>query len=148
MTRRVRLGLWLAVLLAGSVVGWFFTPQLMANIPGRWRYYLPQSVLVAITTPLPPALPTPNRAALPTARLPGSATTKSVAATPTAVFSPSPVVVPTTAAATETAVSSAPTFPAPTATPDPLPNAITLDNLHIIPQKFNNCGPTNLTISL
>ena len=140
MTRRVRLGLWLAVLLASNVAGWFFAPQIIANIPGRWRFYLPPSVLVAITTPLPPALPTPNLTGLPTVVRPATAT-------PTAVFSPFPTTIPTTATA-ETAVSPTPTFPAPTATPDPLPNAITLDNLHIIPQKFNNCGPTNLTISL
>ncbi|MCA9968369.1 MAG: hypothetical protein KC423_29190, partial [Anaerolineales bacterium] len=140
MTRRVRLGLWLAVLLASNVAGWFFAPQIIANIPGRWRFYLPPSVLVAITTPLPPALPTPNLTGLPTVVRPATAT-------PTAVFSPFPTTIPTTATA-ETAVSPTPTFPAPTATPDPLPDAITLDNLHIIPQKFNNCGPTNLTISL
>ncbi len=143
MTQRIRLGLWLgAMLLAGSVVSWFFLPQLVDNIPGRWRYYLPQSVLVAITTPLPPALPTPNLPTLPTIQLPSSTATRSV--TPTAVFTPSTTPAATATISAETAVNPSP----PTATPDPLPAAVTLDNLHIIPQKFNNCGPTNLTISL
>lgn len=104
----------------------------MDNLPGRWRYYLPEAVQVAMTTPLPPALPTPNLTALPPVLLPTPVTT--------AVSTPTPI--------PQTAVSPTPSPRPPTATPDPLPTAVTLSNLHIIPQKFNNCGPTNLTISL
>jgi tetratricopeptide (TPR) repeat protein len=38
--------------------------------------------------------------------------------------------------------------PAPTATPIILPSEARIEGLNIIPQKFNNCGPANLTISL
>ncbi|MCA9957048.1 MAG: C39 family peptidase, partial [Anaerolineales bacterium] len=33
-------------------------------------------------------------------------------------------------------------------TTTPLPTAVRLENIQIIPQKFNNCGPANLTITL
>lgn len=139
MTQRSQRGLWAIVglLFVGSLTSWFFLPQLVQDMPGRWRYYLPQPLLAAITTPLPLALPTPNLATVPTAVPPP---TETVA--PTAVFTPT-----TPHITIETAVSPTPQ-PTATATPDPLPATVILDQLHIIPQKFNNCGPTNLAISL
>jgi tetratricopeptide (TPR) repeat protein len=41
----------------------------------------------------------------------------------------------------QTATSAPPTV-------TPLPTAVRLENIQIIPQKFNNCGPANLTITL
>jgi hypothetical protein len=38
--------------------------------------------------------------------------------------------------------------PSPTATTVPLPTAVRLEGISVIPQKLNNCGPTNLTINL
>ena len=39
-------------------------------------------------------------------------------------------------------------LPIPTNTPTPLPSQSVVDGLQIMPQKFNNCGPANLTMVL
>ncbi len=75
--------------------------------------------------PLPTTAPTPARPPLPTT---------------------------TTTDAVTTAVPGTPLSPSPTPTttlwPTPLPASVQLTGLTNIPQKFNNCGPTNLSLTL
>ncbi len=146
--RRVR-GRWvigialLAVVAAAAV--WWALPRL----PGRVRHYLPAPVAALVTTPLPTALPAPTgppAAAAELALLVAVPTPPLATAPPTA-----PIAAATTApiatAAAETAAPSPPaTRPPPLATP--LPPYGRVSGLPIIPQKFNNCGPTNLTLVL
>jgi hypothetical protein len=64
------------------------------------------------------------------------------AITPT-VTAPEVNVEPTLAVASPT---PAPTnTPAPTPTPMPLPNRVVIENMGVVKQSFNNCGPANLT---
>lgn len=124
----------------------FSLPRLVGAMPGRVRQYLPEPVNRLAAAELPDALPTPK---------------PDVAAAPalgilTPTSSPSATPVPTLPAEAEDAPATpnpAPTAtsePTPTATPSPvpLPGFVRLDNVPVIPQKFNNCGPTNLTIVL
>jgi tetratricopeptide (TPR) repeat protein len=55
-----------------------------------------------------------------------------------------------TAMVTSTPTPTATTTPAPTPTPTStrLPTAAQIDGLENVPQKFNNCGPSNLSIAL
>jgi len=80
---------------------------------------------------LPPAAPTPT---MPAPR-PDAETEPPQGSTP-APADPPPASVPPTPA----------TPPTPAA--PPLPAAVRIDGLPIIPQKFNNCGPTNMAIVL
>jgi hypothetical protein len=117
------------------------------------RARLPHQLIELVTTPLPAALPAPaamttSQIIIPTIVLPMAIPT----ATNTAVATPTS----TNANPQATAANSAtpaptdtPTItPAPTATEVPLPTAVRLEGITVIPQKFNNCGPTNLTINL
>jgi hypothetical protein len=124
---------------------WWALPRL----PGRVRHYLPEPLAALVTTPLPTALPAPTGA-------PAAAELALLAAIPT-VATPSPTlaVLPSATAphGTPDAVQPLPTPTlAPTAvpspTPPPLPPYGRVAGLPIIPQKFNNCGPTNLTLVL
>ncbi len=70
------------------------------------------------------------------------------ATTPEAAVEPVAPVVEPTAAATEPAVTPTPAAtdtPAPTPTPMPLPQRVVLENMGVVKQSFNNCGPANLT---
>lgn len=141
------------ILLAGAVaLGalalWWALPGLVANLPGRVRHYVPAAVIERVITPLPSALPAP--AATPVIAL--------ALATP-AVNNPSPTPSPVKATApagdptptTMAIIAAAPTVVAttvPATLPPSLPPYARIDGLPIIPQKFNNCGPTNLTIIL
>jgi hypothetical protein len=139
----------IAVFIALGMAGYWFFPRILAAMPGRVRYYVPEPVLVAFTTPLPTSLPAPAGHApeLPILEL----TTPVFASTPTLVAGPVPSLI-----ASEIAVAPIPpaTGPPATGTPAttpsaiPLPPYIRLDGVPIIPQKFNNCGPTNLTLVL
>lgn len=132
------------VLVFVLVIGfglWQLLPQAAAALPGRVRQYIPEQVLALVTTPLPTALPAPvlSSTATPTA-LPTETTVPTTASTPLSeaesVSTPQP--------------TPSPTLP-PTATATPTPStppAAAIEGLSIIPQKFNNCGPTNLTMVL
>lgn len=149
----------MTILLAGAtalglLALWWASPGLVANLPGRVRHYVPAAVIERITTPLPTALPAP--VATPVIAL--------ALATPTAADLPSPtparqqaatLVRPTTPTAQDQvtvitpAVSQTPMPAVVSGTaPSSLPPYARIDGLPIIPQKFNNCGPTNLTIVL
>ena len=129
------------VVLAAAVLGaavWWTLPRL----PGRLRQYLPEPVAALGVPPLPAALPAPTLpAAVPDLAL--------IQTAPTLPPSPpvAPPAMPPPAANALPTPTLAPTA-VPSPTPPPLPPVCRVDGLPIIPQKFNNCGPTNLTLVL
>lgn len=153
---RSRLLLWLSLIaLVVGVAAWVMLPGALAQLPGRVRQYLPEGLAEATVAPLP------------TAALPAGAADEvalllaTVALPPTVDPPPTPRVTaaPATPIATEraalplpTATMAAPATEA-TLTPSPIPPAdypaaIYLEGVPIFPQKFNNCGPTNLSMVL
>ena len=138
--------------LAAALLGvatWWGAPRLVAALPGRIRQYIPEPVAERIALPLPAALPapagpapgavslalgTPETAAMPTDDPPA-------AGTPAAEDEPLPVETPVPTAGSTAATTATPA-------PSPLPESVRLSGLEIIPQKFNNCGPANLSIVL
>ncbi len=159
--RKVR---WLVVTAVAAVVvaavAWWALPRVVAALPGRVRHYVPDGLAALVTTPLPTALPAPagpDPAALQSALGTRAPLATTAPPEPTAAASASPE---STAAAEPLATQPAsPTAaplptepPSPTEPPPPtavsLPPRARIDGLPIIPQKFNNCGPTNLTIVL
>lgn len=148
-SKRARIGLVVAVAaVVAAVALWWALPRIVAALPGRVRHYIPEALVERVTTPLPTALPAPDDPA-PALELALATSTAVPAATPTLV--PTPPARPETADPGDmqpTPVLSLTPSPAPTATADPLPPYVRIDGLPIIPQKFNNCGPTNLTIVL
>lgn len=133
---RVALPALVVVVLLGGVV-WWGLPRLVAALPGRVRHYVPEALVERVTTPLPTALPAPAGPALAALEL--------ALATPT--LFPTPAGVRGDDLATVIAPRPSPT-PIPASTTAAAPPYGRLDGLPIIPQKFNNCGPTNLTIVL
>jgi tetratricopeptide (TPR) repeat protein len=151
MSKRIKLGLiFIGLLVVAAVAGWWLFPRVVTAMPSRFRIYLPERVLELASTPLPTALPAPTLIAqteiiVPTLTLP----------TETHTPLPTATAVPTNSPAAATAHTPTPTptpppteTPTPTMTPVPLPTAVRIEGLEIIPQKFNNCGPANLTINL
>lgn len=65
-------------------------------------------------------------------------------ATPEATPEPA-AAAPTTEAMPTATLAPIPTVPPPTPTPMPLPATAKLDNMKVVKQSFNNCGPANLT---
>lgn len=139
---RQRLALVSAAVILLALVAWWAMPRLLAAMPGRVRQYVPETVLAEWTTPLPTALPAPRGPAAAELALAAPLLTP----LPTATIAPSPTPPP----AAE--LSQATSTPQPSATPSPRPTRpppyAYVGQLPIIPQKFNNCGPTNLTIVL
>ncbi len=134
----------IGVVLLGLLF-WWAMPRLVAALPGRVRHYVPQALVERVTTPLPAALPVPS----------GPAPAAQELARAAAPATPTPVPSPTNEPADDTATGAVPRpspTPVPTSVPAPtsvpLPPYGRIDGLPIIPQKFNNCGPTNLTIVL
>lgn len=152
--KRVRLTLIVvAAAVLSAVALWWALPRLVAAMPGRYLHYVPETIVEMVTTPLPTPLPPPSAPA-PAALELALSTPTPATPTPTTIV-PTPEVTPE-AAADATNGPQRTNTPAPTATPEipptpthrPLPVATRIDGLPIIPQKFNNCGPTNMTIVL
>lgn len=131
------------ILLSGVALGvviWWLLPQLLANMPGRVRYYLPEVIVVPVTTPLPTALPAPDHppaAALALALATPSATPEPAGVSGVELPIPAPAVTPSMIPVMES-IEAEPT----------IPPYVRISGLPIIPQKFNNCGPTNLSLVL
>lgn len=144
MTKKMlKIALWMGLgLLLLALVSWIALPHLVAALPSRYRLYLPEPVLKAVSAPLPTALPAPALA-------PAVAAAPPILPTPTAVPTDTPTITPTPRP-NETAVPTATATPFPTATPSPtpLPEQAHISGLQIVPQKFNNCGPANLSLLL
>ena len=156
MTGKMRWVLAVVVLaVVGAAVVWWALPRL----PGRVRHYLPAPLVALVTTPLPTALPAPTGAAdaaelallaaIPTVATPTAAAPATAIATAPATTATAPPLEPQNA---PLATPPAETAPPPLATRHPPPATLPpygrVANLPIIPQKFNNCGPTNLTLVL
>lgn len=132
-----------ALAVVAALALWWGLPRIVAALPGRMRHYVPQTLVEMVTTPLPSALPAPAG--------PPPAALELALSTATPDHTSFPTVVPTPIApSTPVAQGSvSPTATAlPTATVVSLPPYGRIAGLPIIPQKFNNCGPTNLTIVL
>ena len=144
-----------AAVMAAAVVGaWWAWPRLASALPGRVRHYVPAALLEPVTTPLPAALPAPTgpppvalelALATPTVKPVADSDTLSPLDTEGETLEDGQQ--PTDGGAMVTAVATNVPAVAPTLTPA-FPPYGRIDGLPIIPQKFNNCGPTNLTIVL
>ncbi|MEZ4594645.1 MAG: C39 family peptidase [Chloroflexota bacterium] len=149
--RTIWLGL-LGLLLVGSVGLYLLYPRLILAAHERYPNVVPDQLLYLVATPLPTALPAPTAVANTDQLSVISDQLAQLQPTPTA--EPTVTLVPTFTPQSPIANLQSPTWP-PTATSTPLPptatplpTAVRLQNISIIPQKFNNCGPANLTITL
>ena len=126
-----------------AVTLWFVSPKIIAALPYRVKSRLPAAVVyLAVTPPPATALPAPAAPAPPPAVPPAIILPATSPQPPTPTPSPAPPR-PLTPAPLYT-----PTPSPPPPSPTPLPAAVRLENISIVPQKFNNCGPANLAINL
>ena len=154
MSNRVKYGVLFLVLAQIAVIAFLFVaPRLVNALPGEYRVRLArvpvvESLLKIGVTPLPTALPAPvgvaDRPIISIPAVPAST------ATPTSVPIDSPIIATTESEFAEQTpqptLTPPPTAtPSPTSTPKPLPRQARVDDLKIIAQGFNNCGPANLT---
>lgn len=144
---RTRVLLWLiAASLVLTLVALLFLPPALAALPGRVRQYLPAGLGEATAPPLP--TPQPQTAL---SLSPVDQTRPTVASVPTIAMMATPALTaPPRAQAPPVAPSStrpSSPSPAPTVALD-LPPYVYLEGVKIFPQKFNNCGPTNLSMVL
>jgi tetratricopeptide (TPR) repeat protein len=125
-----------------ALLAWWAMPRVLAALPGRVRQYVPEAVLAELTTPLPTALPAPTG--------PAPAAAELALAAP--IATPLPTVAPRPSATLPAEPSQTTAMPTVVVTPSPVPTRplpyARVGELPIIPQKFNNCGPTNLTLVL
>ncbi|MBK8901082.1 MAG: C39 family peptidase [Anaerolineaceae bacterium] len=148
----------LAVVLIGGVGTYLLYPRLILAAHERYPDAVPNQLLFLVATPLPTALPAPTMAA--DGNQLAAISEQLADLQPTATPSPVPTLPPTFTPQFQSS-GQQPDTPEPTAligpttattplppTPTPLPTAVRLENINIIPQKFNNCGPANLTITL
>ncbi len=151
LTGRVRIFLSVMALAVVAAVGaWLLLPRVTAALPGRVRQYLPNSLAIQTAPPLPTPLPV---SAIDSAALADVLGADAALSADTA--STTPTTPPTMAPSLPAAEPIAPLIPAPepSATPTVIAapdysQSVYLDGVEIIPQKFNNCGPTNLTMVL
>ena len=136
-------------LFFGSVVA----PRLLVALPTRYQLLLPASIYAAIHTPLPKTLPTPIPLMTAAVRAEARKTDFDMQSPgiPTSSFSSDghqqeiPNQIPSTEKSNR-----------PRLTPDSdelalmkiAPNEALISGIEIVPQKFNNCGPANLSIVL
>lgn len=142
----------LGVLLIGGIGLYLVYPRLILAIHNRYPKSVPNGLLSLVATPLPTALPAPTMMANSDqlAGIGNQLAELQITATPLPTATLLPTFTPQSAV---TNLQSPTPEPPPTATPapptaTPLPTAVHLQNIEIIPQKFNNCGPANLTIAL
>lgn len=141
MDKRLRNGLLviiLATLLAG--VGWLAAPRLVGLLPGHVKQRIPHELLALVETPLPTALPAPAvTAAAIQITIPALPTQTAAATAVPPTLTPQPTNQPTHT-------------PTPTITPTPSstppPTTFIIAGIENMPQKFNNCGPANLSLTL
>lgn len=159
-TKRVIVVIVVAQLLLA--VAFFALPRAVEALPGRYlvrlqNHPLTSGVIERVTTPYPEALPVAqrgdNRAVVAADQIPDIPGLEEVSQERS---SPTPTPLPTETPAAETtptpAETSEPPRPTPTMTPSPtptpLPDRVVLDDLIVVRQGFNNCGPANMTIAL
>lgn len=145
--------IWLTMLgLLAGVAAYLLYPRLILAAHERYPNAVPDQLLYWVATPLPTALPAPASVADgdqlsvigdQLAQLQPTAT-PSLTATLQPTFTPQSPISNLQSPTAEPTITSTPLPP----TATPLPTAVRLQNIQIIPQKFNNCGPANLTITL
>lgn len=138
------------VLLTLLAIGWVVVPTIVPALPGRVRQYLPESVAAATAPPLPtPVLAAAAESDL-LATIAGPATPQATPQwTATAVEVPPTPATPAAAVTSDAGQTPATATAAPAPTMGPtLPASVYLEGVDIRPQKFNNCGPANLSIVL
>ena len=149
----------LIVCLSAAALLWSIMRPFIAE---RYLHRVPQSVRHFVATPLPASLPAAeltDPAAQPTIWIPTlennqQPTANSQRATSTPLpptFTPEKIssdqVSGNSSQPTATQATATPTqTPTPTATP--LPKAVRITDISVIPQKYNNCGPANMTVLL
>lgn len=141
--KRKRPFLLLFSLFLAGMLGWWSLPRFIAALPGPVRYRLPEPLIALVTTPLPTALPAPEVSAPPPVIL-----LPTLPLTPAPTLPPTFTPRPTTEQATAVPPTSTPSptpLPSPTPTATPLPRTVLIAGMTSIAQKFNNCGPANLT---
>jgi len=156
MARGIVLSVALALLLA--FFAWRSMSQLVDLLPGQVRGRLPEEVLALVTTPFPTSLPvldnarvvTPDDIVIPAVSTrelstvvvspPTTTLDASVDSTNSSHKKTTPTVASPTHSATHTPIA--------TITPIPLRLWSRLEGVDAIPQKFNNCGPANLSMAL
>ncbi|MCA9931394.1 MAG: C39 family peptidase [Anaerolineales bacterium] len=146
-TKTILIGL--IIFLSMSALLW---PIMRTFIAKQYLHRIPESARAFFATPLPSALPAPvavETAVPPTIFVPtishqqSAVSSQPPATTPPVTVSPGhPVTVPSNPSATPS-----PHHPI-TPSPTPLPAAARITEINVIPQKFNNCGPANVTILL
>ncbi len=148
------------------ILGLLALPAAVQAIPGRYRVWLQENYpamgkisesVIAQVAPVATALPAAQQtsgtridissliAEQPVATLTGDAV--EAIELPQAATPAAPAVDATDAPA-EPVASPTPaptTTPAPTPTPMPLPSRVVLEDMGVVKQSFNNCGPANLT---
>jgi hypothetical protein len=146
---RLALGVGLAAVLLAAAV-WYLLPGVVALLPGRVRQYVPVELAAATVPPLPTPVPVPQATLAAAGLLPPTPVVTPPGDEATAAPMDVATAVATDVATVEVLVPTAnpPSATlAPTATPD-YPTAVYLEGVPIVPQKFNNCGPTNLSMVL
>lgn len=129
-------------------------PRLIALLPGSVQSRLPEPIVEALTTPLPRALPTPVSAEVEdTSEIFLPSRTQTPFPEPnTLVETPSSTPLNPSFRPSREAVALSADLEVPTLDPSPMPTKIptsaSIAGVKIIPQKFNNCGPANLTMVL
>lgn len=148
------------------ILGLLALPAVVQAVPGRYRVWLQENYpamgkisesVIAQVAPVATALPAAQQtsgtqidissliAEQPVATLTGDAV--EAIELPQAATPAAPAVDATDAPA-EPVASPTPaptTTPAPTPTPMPLPSRVVLEDMGVVKQSFNNCGPANLT---
>ena len=142
---RSRLLVVITLFIVSVLIGWWSLPFVVKTLPSVVRARLPHQLIQLAETPLPTALPTAVARTTPQITIPAI-----ILPTATATTTAVPTI--TIPATTHNSQPTIPNSPTPTHTPSPtaipLPTAVHLQGLNVIPQKLNNCGPTNLTINL
>lgn len=141
------------LLLIAGVGGWQLLPRVVAAVPAAYQHRLPDPLLDLVTTPLPTALPAPTAVApppdivIPTLSSERSSVVSEQSSVP---GTPTPLSTQHSALSTQSSAlsTSTPALSTPLPAPTPLPPYVRITDLEILPQKFNNCGPANLTIVL
>lgn len=157
------------------VGGLLALPTAVNAIPGRYRVWLQENHnglskitegVIAQVAPVATALPAPSAGNQGDVNL--NSLIEQAPATPLGVVGGNeygdlapqgsiatiPAATPTAQAVTAPVVDALPTAtlaplptatPEPTPTPEPLPVSVVLENMKVVKQSFNNCGPANLT---
>ena len=142
------------------IIGLMMLPSVARAIPGRYRVALQErapllgNISEGVINQVAPMaeIPAPAQAVAGTNSVDiNSLIAVQPTAVPTQPPPPTATTVPAESAASEsepaepTVIPTNTPQPTPSPTPEPLPTAVTLADMGVVKQTFNNCGPANLT---